>query len=80
MNTININKKSTSLRLNSGLYNKIEELAKKQNRSINNYIETLLFNAVGYDEPNEETKIAMKELKEGKGVKFESVDALFNSI
>ena len=42
MNTISINKKSTSLRLNSGLYAYIEKLAKKENRSINNYIETLL--------------------------------------
>ena len=30
--------------------------------------------------PNQETMAAMKELKEGKGKRFESVDALFNSI
>lgn len=30
--------------------------------------------------PNEETIIAMKELKEGKGLKFNSVDELFKSI
>jgi antitoxin component of RelBE/YafQ-DinJ toxin-antitoxin module len=30
--------------------------------------------------PNKETVKAMKELKEGKGVKFNSVDELFKSI
>ncbi|MGN6267419.1 MAG: hypothetical protein ACTHM5_17200 [Ginsengibacter sp.] len=30
--------------------------------------------------PNEETQSAMKELKAGKGKKFPSVEALFNSI
>lgn len=30
--------------------------------------------------PNEETIKAMKELKEGKGLKFNSVDELFKSI
>ena len=40
MNTININKKITSLRLNSGLYSYIEKLAKKENRSLNNFIES----------------------------------------
>jgi len=31
-------------------------------------------------EPNKETVAAMKELKQGKGKRFDSVDALFNSI
>lgn len=31
-------------------------------------------------EPNEETIAAMKELKEGKGKDFDSVEELFNSI
>lgn len=30
--------------------------------------------------PNIETKSAMKELKEGKGIKFKSVEALFSSL
>jgi len=30
--------------------------------------------------PNKETIAAMKELKEGKGKRFESVDTLFDSI
>lgn len=49
MNTIDINKKqkkTTSLRLELGLYRKIENIAKTQNRSINNLIETLLMDYV----------------------------------
>jgi len=82
MNTININKKSTSLRLNSGLYSHIEKLAKLQNRSINNYIETLLFDAVDYHEPNEKTKMAMKELEtEKKSLKrYSNVEDMFNDL
>ncbi|WP_257666699.1 hypothetical protein [Parapedobacter tibetensis] len=32
------------------------------------------------DTPNKETLAAMKELKEGKGKKFDDVESLFNSI
>jgi hypothetical protein len=84
MNTISINKKSTSLRLNLGLYAHIEKLAKKQNRSINNYIETLLFDAVGYHEPNAKTKKAIEEAraekKSGTLKKYTNADDLFNDV
>lgn len=84
MNTISIDKKSTSLRLNSGLYAHIEKLAKKQNRSINNYIETLLFDAVGYHEPNAKTKKnieqARAEKKEGKLKTYSSAEDLFEDL
>mgnify|MGYP001554808891 CR=1 FL=1 len=30
--------------------------------------------------PNADTILAMEELKEGKGIKFKSVDALFRSV
>lgn len=49
MNAIDTNKKqkkTTSLRLELGLYSKIENIAKAQNRSINNLIETLLMDYV----------------------------------
>ena len=41
LNTIGTKKKSTSLRLNSIFYAHIEKLAKQENRSLNNFIETL---------------------------------------
>ena len=82
MNTISITKKSTSLRLDSGLYTEIQKLAKKQNRSINNYIETLLSDAVGYNEPNEKTKQAIKEIEtENKSLKrYSNVEDLFKDL
>lgn len=54
-------KRATSLRLNSGLYDKIEERAKKENRSINNFLETIIIDALNYHEPNEETIKAIEE-------------------
>ena len=82
MNTININKKITSLRLNSGLYSYIEKLAKKENRSLNNFIETTLFDAVGYHEPNEKTKLAIKEIEQEKSSlkRYSNVDELFKDL
>lgn len=61
MGTSDIKKKSTSLRLNSNLYAHIEKLAKKENRSLNNFIETTLFDALHYTEPSETTKAGIKE-------------------
>lgn len=45
-------KKSTSLRLNRDLYSRIKKEAKRENRSINNFLETLI------DEALEEKKHA----------------------
>lgn len=56
-------KKSTSLRLNRELYNYIEKLAKQENRSVNNFIETVLADATNFYEPNEETKKAIEEAR-----------------
>lgn len=46
-------KKKLSLRLNLGLYNHIKILAKKENKSINNYIETVLFDATKFYEKDD---------------------------
>jgi hypothetical protein len=66
MPTTDTKKKSTSLRINSNLYAYIEKLAKKENRSLNNFIETTLFDALEYREPNENTKKAIAEFKNEK--------------
>lgn len=79
MNTIN-NKKATSLRINSELYAYIEKLAKKENRSLNNFIETILSKATNFNVPNKETIEAMEELKRGEGIRFDSVESLFESL
>lgn len=57
-------KKNQSFRLPVGLIDRLRQLAERQNRSLNNYVETLLINAA-YSEPNEETKAAMQEAQSG---------------
>ena len=63
MSTLGI-KKATSLRLDRELYNYIEKLAKKENRSVNNFIETVLADATRFHEPNAETKKAIEEARQ----------------
>ena len=55
----------TSFRLNTQLVERLRELAKKSNRSLNNYVETLLLDIV-YHEPNDETIEAIEEVRSGK--------------
>ena len=68
MNTgVSTNKKQTAFRFSEDLLERLKERAKKDNRSLNNYVEKILMEAV-YNEPNEETIAAMKEAKEGKSL------------
>lgn len=53
-------KKNQSFRLSVDLIDKLKQLAKRQNRSLNNYVETLLLDAA-YHEPNATTLAAMRE-------------------
>ena len=53
-------KKNQSFRLSVDLIDKLKQLAKRQNRSLNNYVETLLLDAA-YHEPNPTTLAAMRE-------------------
>ena len=62
---ITVQKKKQSFRLPVELIERLKQLAKKQNRSLNNFVETLLLDAA-YHEPNEITLEAMKEAKSGK--------------
>lgn len=43
----------------------LQEQAKKANRSLNNFVESTLMDAV-YSEPNEETIAAIEEARSGK--------------
>lgn len=65
MNTVIQEKTSTSIRIDTGLLSQIREEAKAENRSVSNYIETLLYR-VGYRPFNEETYQACKDSEEGK--------------
>ena len=55
----------TAFRFDSELLRRLKIKAKQENRSLNNYVETVLMDIV-YDEPNEETVKAIKEAQSGK--------------
>lgn len=57
-------KRNQSFRLSGELIERLKQLAKRQNRSLNNYVETVLLDAA-YREPNAVTLAAMKEVQNG---------------
>jgi hypothetical protein len=66
-----IERKQTAFRLRKDLMDRLKKDAAKQNRSVNNYVETLLLDAV-YREPNEDTLEAMREVE--SGIELETLD------
>lgn len=58
-------KKQTAFRLDSDLLVALKAAAKREHRSLNNFVETLLMDIM-YNEPNEETKAAIEEARSGK--------------
>ncbi len=58
-----INRKSAMFRLRVELLERLKKLAAKDNRSLNNYVETILMDAA-YNTPNEATIKAMKEAED----------------
>lgn len=67
MKTIALDRKQTAFRLRKDLLERLKIAARKENRSLNNYVESVLMDAV-YREPNDETLAAMKEAEEGKNL------------
>ncbi|WP_436414079.1 hypothetical protein [Petrimonas sp.] len=57
-------KNSNRISLKQRFVGKTKKQAKKENRSMNNFLETILFDAV-YRELNEETLSAMREAESG---------------
>ena len=79
---IALEKKAHVFRLPTYLLDKLKELAAKDRRSLNNYVEGILLDAV-YHEPNEMTKDALQEAKAGKlegPVDTSSVEAMLKSM
>ena len=60
-----VTRQAVSFRLNAELLDVLKRRAKEANRSLNNYVESVLLDA-RYFEPNEETIAAIKEAKSGK--------------
>lgn len=67
MNTAATRKKQTAFRLDADMLDRLKEKARRENRSLNNYVERVLM-ADAYDEPNETTKAALEEAKSGKNL------------
>lgn len=79
---ITLEKKAHVFRLPVSLLEKLKELARKDRRSLNNYVECLLLDAV-YNEPNEETLASLEEAKAGHlegPLDTSSVEAMLKSM
>ena len=64
-------KRITTFRLSEELLERLKVLAKKENRSLNNFVEYTLME-IAYNKPNEETIAAMKEAE--SGIELETLD------
>lgn len=73
MNTVAVDRKQTAFRLRTDLLDRLKVAAKKENRSLNNYVESVLLDAV-YRESNEETLAAMKDAKENGNLETLDLD------
>lgn len=60
MNTASVTRKQTSFRLSEDLLARLQEEAKRHNRSLNNLVESVLMAFVS-ERPNKTTLAAMKE-------------------
>lgn len=60
-----IERKQTAFRLSTDLLKRLRIAAKRENRSLNNYVENVLMDIV-YNEPNEQTKGSIDEARSGR--------------
>jgi predicted transcriptional regulator len=77
-----INRRSTMFRLRSELVDRLKELAARDNRSLNNYVETILMD-VAYKTPNATTLAAMKEAQDDSTmtpVNMDNYDSFIKSL
>ena len=76
-----VSRKATSFRLRTDLLEGLKRNAARENRTLNNYVESVLLELV-YHEPNEVTKAAIEEVMSGKNPSkvYTDVDEMFNDI
>ena len=65
----------TAFRLSNELLRRLKIEARKQNRSLNNFVETVLMDVV-YRTPNKETLAAMEEAKDNRNLETINLDNL----
>ena len=68
-------RKQTAFRLSRELLEKLKEAARLENRSLNNYVESVLIDVV-YNNPNKITLKAMKEAREREDLETLTLDKL----
>ena len=74
-------RKPTSFRLRGDILEGLKRNAARENRTLNNYVESVLLDVV-YSEPNEETKAAIREAMSGKNTNkvYSGVKEMFDDI
>ena len=74
-------RKPASFRLRADLLERLRSNAVRENRTLNNYVESVLLEYI-FNEPNETTKAAIKEAKSGCNPNkvYDNVDDVFNDI
>lgn len=80
MNTA-IERKPVSFRLRTDLLERLRRDAIRQNRTLNNYVESILLDIV-YNEPNDTTRAAIEEAMSGRNRNkvYTSADEMMNDI
>lgn len=68
-------RKQTAFRLSTDLLCKLKEAAERENRSLNNYVESVLMDVVS-NNPNKLTLAAMKEARENRNLETLDVNNL----
>ncbi|MDE6311760.1 MAG: ribbon-helix-helix domain-containing protein [Muribaculaceae bacterium] len=79
---IAVPKKAQSFRLPVQLIERLKEMAKRQNRSLNNFVECALLD-LAFSEPNADTIAAIEEAKNGKlsgPLDVSSLEAMYKSM
>ena len=77
-------KRATMFRLNVELIDRLKEMARREHRSLNNFVECVLLD-IAYHEPNDTTKAAIEEARSGKlrdvpEIDLSSPEAMFKSM
>ena len=77
----NIIRKPASFRLRADLLEKLRSNAVRENRTLNNYVESVLLDYI-FNEPNETTRAAIMEAMSGRNPNkvYDNVDDMFNDI
>ena len=70
-----IERTQTAFRLSNELLKRLKTEARKQNRSLNNFVESVLMDAV-YRTPDAKTLAAVKEARENKNLETINLDNL----